>query len=363
MARTKRTPTPPTLGSVNTVPVGGIENDPLRKLLQQIIAGAADCGPAAKPLLACVAALEDAQRIRWKMADKFQSKMTREAIKQQGAMSVLAQTEQISDAEKARRLEAARQAIVGGIGDAYRDEFFATYQRFVDAGASVEKVIAQAEADFVGFDSLKSGDKRALIDVLKDQEVGADVDKALLERSWDVLQAATKAGSSDVIRRLVPHIEKKAMRVMRASPADLAKSEILGNATDDSLNRVRTVAMRVLSYCQAYRDAQKPPWISLAREAWAVLDQPRRQLFGPSVDYLAPGATSPDKGFRVARWLDWKTLEIDCHTRFLTWPVKLAGWSAPVALDHRPNAAPGQVVREEPGGRLPFNVQSVRGSR
>jgi hypothetical protein len=134
---------------------------------------------------------------------------------------------------------------------------------------------------------------------------------------------------------------------MRMSLDDLAK-EIAGVATDDAINKLRETAMRLLSFCTTYRAQQRPEWIDVAKEVWGVLDAPRRQLFGPSIDYLAPGATSPDRGFSVAKWLDWKTLETDAHIRFLSWPVRLAGWTPAGAQDHTTGAAPGAVVRANP---------------
>jgi hypothetical protein len=363
MARTKRTPTPPVLGSPKSTPVGGIENDPLRKLLQQVIAGTGDCGPAQKPLLACVSALEDAQRIRWQIADQFSSYMTREALTQQGAMSVLGASERISDAEKARRLEAARQAIAGGIGDEYRDAFFATYQRFVDSGARVESTIAKGEADADTFESLRSDDKRQLVDLLRAQELRSDVFGRPAAATLSVLHRAVRAGDSDAVRRLIVPAEARALQIMRMSLDDLAK-EIAGVATDDAINKLRETAMRLLSFCTTYRAQQRPEWIDVAKEVWGVLDAPRRQLFGPSIDYLAPGATSPDRGFSVAKWLDWKTLESDAHIRFLSWPVRLAGWSPATMQDHRPGAKPGQVVRANPVPTVgPFRFGAQPGGR
>jgi hypothetical protein len=348
MATKKKTLTPPVLGSLNTVPVGGIENDPLRRVLAQIIAGAPSYGPASKPVLACVSALEDAQQIRWQIADGFQSKMQYEAITQQGARSVLAQGgSPIDDDEAARRLEAARQAIVGGIGDEYRDAFFATYQRFVTNGEGVERTIAKGESDADTFESLKSDDKRSLIDVLKDQELRQDVFGRPLVQTWEVLRRASRAGDVETTRRLAPHAEARGLQIMRMTPDELAKSEVVGVASDDSLSKVRTIAMRVLAFAQTYRAEHRPAWIDAARDAWGVLDEPRRQLFGPSVDYLAPGATTA-AAFSVAKWLNWQTLESDAHIRFLSWPVRLAGWSPVTMQDHRPGARPGQLVRANP---------------
>jgi hypothetical protein len=364
MATKKKTLTPPVLGSLNTVPVGGIENDPLRRVLAQIIAGAPSYGPASKPVLACVSALEDAQQIRWQIADGFQSKMQYEAITQQGARSVLAQGgSPIDDDEAARRLEAARQAIVGGIGDEYRDAFFATYQRFVDSGARVESTIAKGEADADTFESLRSDDKRQLVDLLRAQELRSDVFGRPAAATLSVLHRAVRAGDSDAVRRLIVPAEARALQIMRMSLDDLAK-EIAGVATDDAINKLRETAMRLLSFCTTYRAQQRPEWIDVAKEVWGVLDAPRRQLFGPSIDYLAPGATSPDRGFSVAKWLDWKTLESDAHIRFLSWPVRLAGWSPATMQDHRPGAKPGQVVRANPVPTVgPFRFGAQPGGR
>ena len=60
MARSKRSLALPTLGSLNTIPAGGLDADPLRRLLAQIIAGAGGYGLAAKYILGCVSVLEDA---------------------------------------------------------------------------------------------------------------------------------------------------------------------------------------------------------------------------------------------------------------------------------------------------------------
>jgi hypothetical protein len=358
MARSKRTPAPPVLGSVNTTPAGGIENDPLRKVLQQIIAAAGDYGPVAKPLLGCVSALEDAQQLRWRIADGFQSQMQREAINQAGALSVLAQGgSPIDDDEAARRLEAARQAIAGGIGDEFRDPFFAAYENFVANGVRVERALAQGEADADTFESLKSDDKRQLVDLLRAQELRSDVFARPAAATLAVLQRALKAGDSDTVRRLVVPAEARGLQIMRMTPDELSK-EVVGVANDDSLNKVRDTAMRLLAFCTRYRAEQRPAWIDLAREAWTVLDTPRRQIFGPSVDYLAPGATTT-QAFSVARWLNWRTLEADAHTRFLSWPIRLAGWSPAVMLANRTT---GEVTREVPKG-LPFAVQNRGGTR
>jgi hypothetical protein len=149
---------------------------------------------------------------------------------------------------------------------------------------------------------------------------------------------------------------------MRMGPDDLAK-EVVGVANDDAINKLRDTAMRLIAFCTRYRAEQRPKWLDSAREAWGVLDAPRRQLFGPSVDYLAPGATTA-AAFSVAKWLDWKTLESDAHIRFLSWPVRLAGWSPATMQDHRPGAKPGQVVRANPVPTVgPFRFGAQPGGR
>jgi hypothetical protein len=106
-----------------------------------------------------------------------------------------------------------------------------------------------------------------------------------------------------------------------------------------------------------YRQRQRPEWIDQAKAAWAMLDVPRRAVWGPSVDFMvsaqlgqpSSGDTSLDKGFSTSRWLDWRTVQDDAIARVLKWPnLKIPGWTNVVMQDHTPGAAPGAVVRANP---------------
>jgi hypothetical protein len=304
-------------------------------------------------LVAASDAIGDGREVVWRAGGDYVPKMKDMSATLIGANSFRPE----KPSEASARLEAMQVAVAREISDKFRDPLWQCIQRFLAAGEKIEKAIARGEADCETFESLRSDDRRQLVDLLRAQELKSDIFSRPVGATLAILKRALKSGDSDTIRKIVVPAEARALQILRMSLDELAKEVAPAVASDDSLKAVREAAGRLHAFCMTYRQRQRPEWIDQAKAAWAMLDVPRRAVWGPSVDFMvsaqlgqpSSGDTSLDKGFSTSRWLDWRTVQDDAIARVLKWPnLKIPGWTNVVMQDHTPGAAPGAVVRANP---------------
>lgn len=345
MPKNRTPPTPPALGTPDTRPGSG-QRDLWMEQLLLCRDAFVDCDAATKPGFAHTSALADVRTMLWQAADRVDRKVVRDALVRDHSATSVARAMMMNPREagamKDAAERAAKDAIVGAVGDDLRDRAFQLAQVVVETGQKVAATIAQGQADFDGPSFLRAENQRkSLAEILLDQEGRIEVESHHISWTWDALSRLTAAGNFEKAKRLLPYAMRKAERVLKASPGELAK-EVIGTPTDDALQKMKTTAMQILTYAERQRERERPQWIAKASAALEMTAILRRQLVGQDVAFLPH--VDPDRGFSVARFMNPWEIDPSFLVRRLL-PVQIPGWSRAVAKDHT-GRNPGGIVRE-----------------